>query len=900
MFFNISKEVFKMSGKLGEIFNDLFVKESFSKSDIDFSILINYNEISQEHRIGIFMDMLNISFIILIIVRNFIIENKYEFSDFEKKNDEYKKLILKQIRNNINTFLSSKGIGNLGNDFCKIGTSKIDQEVPCPNNVEFTNDIAYDELYVHSRDNFFNITVNHPKRFGNLNLGPQNKYIISTNIIQFKNEQDNLIKFGLTRMKVFFGLYKLNINDTILGCCDYKKGKGEIIDVSINHYDNFFIPDKNNYDRYIIKKYEFIMPTNDYFKKEHYDMLVIIYNFPWKLPKFKKRLSRYMSFTFISILKIINKHNIEHFLCFFKAYISHLELNNSNPNYANNPIIHKKFNYVGIDQNLNPNEFEIMSLINEPIAKLNIVNYNIELNNFDNFIKILLLNTNNVIIMLNEINNQIKNPILTFNDNNLSVRTNMIGGVNICDINNPQKILKNIINILINISSNLSLETSIHERFYNSYIKLYAIYLDNTVINQKFIDKLNNTIYDSSTDMTDNMIDSIGNRKILKNSILNYTAFMFLNFLLDYHTFLIVFQNERYNTDISNIPNGSKQFKRLSWSIYPRRDSDLYRHELISLNLYDLITNFCYDINTKFYRFVGLLLKNLSKKLSTFLSEIFPINLTSITTDDLKKVMFCCNHIDVNNYDDTSVYNYMYHCWKNKLATWMFEKYNGLNDIYFSEIINPDIDLKRFFITIINMCIQNTIIDISSHEGSNEFNERYLSDSSGLFSYSYAIRRPLMMNKGYNKKTYYTSCISSSIIEIYFLIRIYEMPDDVGLGSESIFDNTYVRHPYWTITQATIGHSVTHWTCNWNRLVYNEGIFSNQIFKFRNVYNNVNNRTIMLTDNKTKKKFLKYFLYQLIDYRIEYVRQNDFIINGVNKGQFLRDVLDDHIRNLIV
>ena len=52
----------------------------------------------------------------------------------------------------------------------------------------------------------------------------------------------------------------------------------------------------------------------------------------------------------------------------------------------------------------------------------------------------------------------------------------------------------------------------------------------------------------------------------------------------------------------------------------------------------------------------------------------------------------------------------------------------------------------------------------------------------------------------YNKKTYYTSCISSSIIEIYFLIRIYEMPDDVGLGSESAVKDIFVRHPYWTIT----------------------------------------------------------------------------------------------------
>ena len=126
------------------------------------------------------------------------------------------------------------------------------------------------------------------------------------------------------------------------------------------------------------------------------------------------------------------------------------------------------------------------------------------------------------------------------------------------------------------------------------------------------------------------------------------------------------------------------------------------------------------------------------------------------------------------------------------------------------------------------------------------------------------------------------------------------MPDDVGLGSQSAFHNTVSMHDYWTITQANVGHSITYWTCEWNRLVYSAGVFNNQIYKFRNIYNNINNRTIMLTDTNTKKEFLKYFLYQLIDYRIEYIRQNNFTANGVNKAQFLRDNLADYFRTLIV
>jgi hypothetical protein len=912
MFLNISKEVFKMSGKIGENFNDLFVNNAFSKSDIDFSILIDYRKIDEVHHQTIFMDMSNISFIILVMVRNYIVKNKYEFSDFEKNNDEYKKFILKKIRKNINRVLLDNRIGVLGNNFCKIGTSKIYEEEPCPNNVEITNDIAYDEFFVHSEDNFNNITINHPRRFGHFYLEPQNKYIISTNIIQFINAENNLTKFGLTRMKVFFGLYKLNINGTTLGCCDYKKGKGEIIDVSINHFENHYIPDNNNYNRFQINNYEFIMPTIDYFKKEHYEMLVIFYNFPWKLPKFDKRIRRYLALSFITILRIINKDNIEHFICFFKAYSKYLELNNSDPIYVNNPMTNNQFVYPGIDENLNPNEFEIMTLLNQTIMRLNDDNYNIELNKFIEFINILSLNINNMILMLNEINEQINNPVLTFNNNNLSLRTNMIGGVDICNTDNSQKILKNIINKLINISTNLSLNTTIHDRFYSSYTKLYQIYLDDTIINQNFIDNFNNTIYNSYIDNTDDMIDFNGNRKILKNSILNYTAFMFLDFLLDYHSFLITFQNERYNTDVNNVQNGSKNFMLLEWDGDPARESDLYRHELIGKNPSDLLTDFCNDINTKFYRFITLLLKNLSNKLARYLpinlppNQPIPPNLASITINDLREIMFCCNHKGIDNYNETSVYNYMYHCWKNRLAKWMLQKYNGLNENNFPATITayPAIDLtnlKNYFITIINDCILQTIENISSQNGVNQLNERYISDNGGLFSYSYAIRRPLIINNKCNKKTYFGSCISSSLIEIYFLIRIYEMPNDVGLGSESGVENIVDRHDYWTLTQNAIGHSITHWTCKWNRLVYNRHLqnFNNKIYKFRYYYTNMNNRTIMLTDNNSKKSFSKYFLFQLIDYRIEYIRQNNFNVNGFDKSQFLNNNLAVFIRNLI-
>ena len=905
MFLNISKEVFKMPGNIGDIFNDLFVNNVFSKSDIDFSILIDYDEIEEEYHRIIFSDMMNISFIILIIVRNFINKKKYEFSDFEKNNEEFKKLILKKIRTDINQSLINRRIGRLGNNFCKIGTSKIYEEAPCPNNVEITNDIAFDELYIHSQADFNDITINHPTRFGDFNLGPQSKYIISSNIIQFFNAQNNRIKFGLTRMKVFFGLYKLNINNQTLGCCDYKKGKGEIIDVGICHYENYIHPKYNNYNRFTINEYVFIMPTIDYFKKDLYEMLVDNYNLPWILPKFEKRLDKYFSFALIILFNGINIQKVNQLIIFFTTYLNHLQLNNSDPNYNNNPLMNNQLNYPNIDQAQNTIEFEILTILNQTIGRLNQLNYNDELNEFTNFIDKLSLIVSNAITVLNRTNNYLQNPILTFQDNNLSVRTNMFGGVDICNMDDPQKILKNTINKLINISTYLPLDTNIHDRFYNTYRKLIGIYLNENIIEQQFIDNLNNTFYNSSIDLTDNMLDFNGGRKILKNTILNYTAFMFMDFLLDYHCFLITFQNERYNTDIHNNPNGSQNFMTLNWN-GAARESDLYRHELIVKNPGELLKDFCYDINTKFYRFIELLLKNLSIELSKYLPinlpDNPPNNLASITVDNLKQVMFAVNHRGIDNYIETSIYNYMYHCWKNMLANWMTQKFQGLGRNNFPRIIPNTINmgnLKNYFITIINTCILNTIRNISYQGGINEYNERYFSDSGGLFSYSYMLRRPLMRRNGYNKKTYYSSCISSSIIEIYFLIRIYEIPNNVGLGSETARNDINYRQSYWTITQREIGHGISHWTCKWNRLVFNAGVFTERIHIFRNSYNNVNNRTIMLSDVNSKKSFLKYFLFQLIDYRIEYIRQNNFIANGVVKAEYLRDTVALNIRNYI-
>jgi len=468
------------------------------------------------------MIVLNFSEKGVIIVRNYIIKNKYEFSDFEKNNDEYKKLTLNLIRNEINSTLNPTPIGF---NYCKIGTGNFYEEEPCPNSVDINNDVAYDELLIHDPVNFNNITVNHPRRYANLNLNPQNKYIISTNIIQFRDYQNNLIKFGLTRMKVFFGLYSTATNQNlIVNCCRYRKAKGEIIDVGISHFENNVFSQKIDYARYTINNYEFNMPTINYFEHEHYSMLAIIYNLPWDLPKFEKRLDRYFAFALILLLDNINGQNIQELILFLNTYQNHLGLNNQNPNYNKNPLMNNQLIYGLPSQSLNQVQngivLEILTLLNQTIGKINLANYNLVLVNFTNFINRLITNIQNMINILNNINIYIQNPNLTFPDNNLSIRTNLFGGFNICSMDNSQKILKNTINKLINFGSFIPLNSNTNDRFYSTYRRLVQIFLNNDPIDQIYFDNLRNQIYNSSTDFTSNMLDSNGNRKILINSIL--------------------------------------------------------------------------------------------------------------------------------------------------------------------------------------------------------------------------------------------------------------------------------------------------------------------------------------------------------------------------------------------
>ena len=842
---------------------------------------------------------------------------------------------MKKIRANINNNLAAQNKGIRGNNFCKIGTNGLYEEDPCPNNVEINNEFVYDEIYT-TDPVFNNITVNRPRNIGTLNLLPQRQYVLSANIIRFTDGTRRLVKFGLTRMKVFFSLYKLNwINK--LECCNYIKGKGEIIDVGINHPESQQDININDYARININRYNFNIPTLNYLLHEHLIMLINS-TLPWELPKWEKRIKRFFSFATLKILVNFNSGQITNLRDFCNDCLVLLTSHNNNPIYVNNPIFlgtpnllnnpifFNNPNIVGIV----PNSVQdnILSLIKN-INKINVNNYNVNITKFDDFIRKLTDNINSMVEIFNDSYNHTQNPtIITNTNNNLTNRINMFGGFDMCNMSNPRHILKNIINKLQSyIGTRINLNMTINDRFYLCYTKLIEFTLNHTHMDQIFINNLGVEIYNSNNDISGDMMDQYGNRKILRNYNLNINGFMFLNFLLEYQCFLITYENLRFHTTKSV---GTNQYRLLNWT--NPRSLDKYKHEIIDKNPEELLKIYCGDINDKFYRFINLLLLNLKNKLNFYLPiNIQPPNpyIQNLTLDEIKTQLFELNHKDIDIYNPHSYYNYMYHSWKNRLARYISNKYTGLNNGNLPRRGAPNQipvgininNLQNYFIVLINNTIEKTINNIRTQGGVNINNETYIADGEGMFSNLFLIDRHIA--DGQNSKTYFGSCIPNTINEIYLLLRIYEDGTNVGVRTEFELPDPHVqvpvptgRHRLWTLTQQQLNRGLTHWCGLWKRLTFNNGAFINSDYYFRSVFNNdyeennwfvelinpnnINDPANTATITASKKRFLDIFLYPIIDYRIEFIRQNPFYEPGVAKINTLRNMVATNIRNSIM
>jgi hypothetical protein len=856
MLFTFSSLTYNMPKILVDEFTRNFITNNFTKSDINFGIIIDYEGIELGAKVSIFKDLYNISFIVLILSRNYINKYKYNFSDFEKNDIDLQKIILRRIRNHINTSLRH----DTNDIYCKIGVDNIYEEAPCPNAVEFITDKLYDELYIHSnRENWNDVTVTRPKNMGIIKFYPQNKYIISANIIQFENINDELIKFGLTSMMVYFSLYKLqnNTDNNMPKCCHLKKGKGKIINTRIDHPANYIKSRVSQYEDYTIDTTTFKIPTLDYFKNEHYFMLSTQVNFPWNLPDYQNIINKYFTFLFLILIKNIDAHTTTSLISYFDSFLAYLVINNNASTILANPFMRTSFTEAIDNANIN----ELVDLLNN--IKTN-VHSSYNYNHFLVFCECYILNIRNMINFLTKLNSHFTTQptIHISNDNKLINSIELFGGYNMCNNENAtDDILKELINILTKPDD---LNDNMNTKFEMCYLRLIQIYLDNKPITQIFTDDNQNEIYNSDRD--DNFMNSNRTRIILKDYIKSYVAFMFLNFLLNYHCFLILYKGLVYNTP-DNIHNLA--YKGLVW-ISGAQKTEIYKNEIGNMNPEKLLLYFCNELNERYYRFVNLLVINLHRTINHDLGIVLDINA-------INAQLFELNHSQINNNKLYDYYNYMYISWKIRL----------INYIRIKDTTNSVL----YLLSIIDNCIINTIRHIIKQDGTNQINEIYNPNYNGLFDYFFIVSNKTKHNYE-NQKKMSSCCIVSTIMEMYLLVRIHEGPH-VNYGLENMTGNP--SHPFWIETQQLSGEHMGHWTCNWNNYKFQVGgnrschIFRKvQVYPVRKTLPFINSNDLDVI--ASKKKLLYCFLFTIIDVKIEYIRQytSTYTIPGVNKSTELQ------------
>lgn len=927
----ISRRVHEMPASISDLFMQLFVSNIFTRSDIDFAIIVNYADIHVSNHFRIFNDLFNLSIILLMLCRNYINKYKYVLTDFDNKNSTFQKVILSKIRNDINnTLTQTTTVGKPGDNFCKISIDNLIEEAPCSNDVKINNEIIYYEFYIHDSTNFNIVYANRPKKFGTIDLTEQNKYIITTNTIKGTNRDNQIVAFGLTRMKVYFPLYNQERILNEIDCCGFFKGKGEIIDVSINHPENTsHIVHFSDYITYDIDNYKFNMPTLKHFVHELYYLAIKAYKNPFADPKFHKRLSRFFALWLLDIMNNTNNvSQINNIIALLKDIQKYLKLNNKSTDFNTNTIFSLNlngynFNIVAIDEFMH----KMILFIQNVFSFFNVNNYNDNYNKFNDIVAIIDKNIINSVVMLEKAIDFLQHPQIGQNSIILTNRLLMSGGkkfimsggFSMCNNQSSSHILKNVLNIMTSHRdiNTINLKSTTSDRFYACYNYLINAFLEHNSYRQVYVNNKNNIIYDTNTDASPYMFYSSGNRKILKNTPQIVTAFVFLNFLIDYHCFLITYENLKININGQPFQNN---YKTLNWDKYFRREEQ-FKIEFNKQDPVQLITQFCNDLNERYYRFLTLLLINLKNTLGTLLPVNLPVTSVPfvLTIDELKFQMFATNHKRVNKYSMYSIYNYMFYNWKNRLADFIVSKFNGLHQANYPIVsgINS-VNYHTYILTQINDTIQKTIKTVL--EQHRNINDIYFADGVGLFG-KFHILGDKVSN---NIKRLYYSCVTNTILEMYLLGRIYE--EDFGYcleqGCADImgqpvytcqYDPNY-RHSYWKITQDETNMGMSHWVGNWRRDIYKNNAIVNESYHFRSVYPNTTqehylhkmdvpnendnhpNNKVSITNSK--KLALKFFMYVPIDYRTEFIKQNNPFPQSVNRIQELRDIVDK-IKNMI-
>lgn len=423
----VSNQVFYMLP--GKVKEDLitYYRDSFKKSDADFSIYINPKLPNFDK---IFNDMTNLSFLLQNHLRNIFIQERQDFFNFYNLNESKKAELFKNYLDMLNNtdiiknqplddIYSSISLPSINYTDNTINFTHPEQNAVQQDNIavninnnqltklayipKFDSEMIFGKksnmltsLDLNDPDNMstmirYEIEPIHLKVSNNRNLKDlekgqlqlygnisQSEFVISVNRATTFLSGTTLRSFNLVRTKVSFNTMKITNIGPIM-----QKMDGELIDVSIINRDDssiehFFEKRSEYVVEYKLQEDECKIPFRsysiEYLISDLENILFIYSSYPWEDNKYAKRLKRLIFLYYLSFFTKNNfKNNYDRM-----TYLAALQKN----------ILLPSLKYPSISRE------QLLSQINSFVTKFNIPNHNFIFKNLIDKIKNMILDDN--------------------------------------------------------------------------------------------------------------------------------------------------------------------------------------------------------------------------------------------------------------------------------------------------------------------------------------------------------------------------------------------------------------------------------------------------------------------------------------------------------------------------
>lgn len=418
--------------------------------------------------------------------------------------------------------------------------------------------------------------------------------------------------------------------------------------------------------------------------------------------------------------------------------------------------------------------------------------------------------------------------------------------------------------ILQNTKPKLDLSFMDTDEYMQIYYKLYDLICKDNIYNQIFRDSYGNVFH---------------NKEGMHNYHIQLCALMTMSFLFEIEVFLVLHNYIGYNTP-SRVQNGLKL-------IFPHHDKPInhpdqqrYYREDISQNIEDLFKRFMTTLDDIFIKFMDELVNRIATK-------------TNQTPETIYEKIVPINHKDLR-----SKYEFIYVDWKDRIKS--LEILSGLiegpewitltDDKGFPYYVNTKTNqttwfkplFKGTYSFLINQAIEESMNNIEAGRGN-----KYIADGLGFFSFIFL--------KPNVESPYFGSCITSSMIELYFAARLHVHSNNLILNMEKRLPRI-TQHPIWTNTQKNRKISIpilSHWCTEFNfqskplklRSIINAHLYDKSFEPYQHVGN------AYFTSND-KLRVCLLFLLPIFDSYLKYIEPlergpvknkiQDFIYNRIN------------------